>query len=162
MVNITGLIMRHRTLWSQNKRYSISICQLPSLTVGTTHQDFQWQYLWFKSLRKNLKGLKGANCSRELLQKDQAFSLVFSCNIQLPAISGKTKHIPQNPHITAKPLFLIFLFYSSTIRSIQPNQVIISQLHHLSSKHWRQKARHTQSWRILSPAEHGQHDSSPI
>lgn len=28
-----------------------------------------------------MKGLKGANCSRELLQKDQAFSPVFSLNI---------------------------------------------------------------------------------
>lgn len=95
-----------------------------------------------------LKGYKRANCSRELLQKDQVYSQVVTHNIYsykpfLEKTKQKNPTTSQNPHTTAKPLFLIFHLHS--------NQIVLPSSS-FNSKHWRKKTRHAQSHRMLSPA----------
>lgn len=116
-----------------------------------------------------LKGHNRANCSRELLQKDQVYSQVFSRDIHSyqPFLGKKTsttpkQNISQNPQTTAKPLFRISHLHSSTITSLQPNQIIITQFHHLTQSTEEKKQgtlNHVESCPLLCT---GQHDRSLI
>lgn len=152
MVNITGLIMRHRTSRGQNKRYSISICQLPNLTAGPVTKIFNDNMIKQSWVRRMWKALKGPSVqenfcrkSRPLAQFSTLISIVTSHFWKNKTYPPKSTHHSQ----TFVPYFSLLLKYHQ-----EPSAKPSDNLRVPSAQSTEDKKQGTQSWRILSPAEH--------